>query len=807
MVALANEIADALPEANVLLAAQPGAGKSTGLPLALLLNGNLPGKIIVLEPRRLAARSVAQRLALHLGEKVGQRVGLRMRAETRVSANTQLTVVTEGVLTRLLQEDPSLEGVALVIFDEFHERSLHADLGLALCLEVQQALRDDLRLLLMSATLDTDQLQTQLRDVQQFRCSVRQFPVDIIWVGEQSKPLAQRVVQTVLTAIGEREGDVLVFLPGVAEINRTASLLEPRLDNTTEVHRLHSGIALKAQLKATCPATNQIRRVILATSLAETSLTIDGVRIVIDSGVERRGRIDGSTGAQRLETVMASQASATQRAGRAGRTSAGTCYRLWSESGHSRRPSQWQPEIHRADLAPLLLQLGLWGASSDSNLPWLDAPPTASLARAEALLTRLGLWKQGQLTARGRTVAALPVHPRHGHMLLWAAERGSAALACHLTVLLEEQTRGRDTVDLEPLLNQSLPSSLQSRADSLNRLLITERAQTNAPSAAVVLAQAYPDWIAQRRSGEPGRFALACGAGVTINTEDSLAHCQWLSAAQLGGADNQLRIFKGLQLNIEELERYSPQLFVNQRHIDWDQRQQRVLAENRILLGKLTVESGPLRNLSGSDKAKALLAGIQQQSIECLPWSDNCREWQARVQRMHALQNSAQSSDWPLVDDATLIATLEHWLLPWLDGLGSIKALQQLDLYKVLNAMLDYRQQALLDQWLPLRYTVPSGSTIKLSYVKPGNPVLSVRLQEMLGCAENPTIAQGKIPLTVELLSPARRPVQVTTDLANFWSNSYPAVKKDMAGRYPKHSWPDDPLTAKATSHAKRRKR
>lgn len=804
--ALADDIADALPKANVLLGAQPGAGKSTGLPLALLLKGNLHGRIILLEPRRLAARSVAQRLALHLGEKVGQRVGLRMRAETRVSANTQLTVVTEGVLTRLLQEDPSLADVALVIFDEFHERSLHADLGLALCLEVQQALRNDLRLLLMSATLDADQLQTQLPDVQHFQCSVRQFPVDTIWVGEQSKPLAQRVVQTVLTALSDREGDVLVFLPGVGEINRIAKLLEPRLDVKTEVHRLHSSIALKAQLKATCPATPGFQRVILATSIAETSLTIDGVRIVIDSGLERRGRIDSNTGAQRLETVTASQASATQRAGRAGRTSSGTCYRLWSESGHSRRLSQWQPEIYRADLAPLLLQLGLWGASSESDLPWLDAPPAASLSRAAALLTRLGLWNQGQLTARGRTVAALPVHPRLGHMLLWAAERGSAALACHLTVLLEEQMRGQDTVDLEPLLSQSLSASLQNRADSLSALLNSEGEHSDSPSAAVVLAQAYPDWIAQRRSGESGRFALACGAGVTINSEDSLAHCQWLSIAQLGGADNQLRIFKGLQLNIEELERFSPELFVNHRHIDWDQRQQRVLAENRILLGKLTVESGPLRNLNDGDKAKALLAGVRQQSIDCLPWDDDCREWQARVQRMHTLQNTTHSEDWPLVDDATLTATLEHWLLPWLNGFGSIKALQQLDLYKVLNAMLDYHQSVLMDQWLPLRYTVPSGSKIKLSYVKSGNPVLSVRLQEMLGCAENPTVAQGRIPLTVELLSPARRPVQVTTDLANFWSNSYPAVKKDMAGRYPKHSWPDDPLVAKATSLAKRRK-
>lgn len=811
--ALANDIAKALANRNVLLRAEPGAGKSTGLPLALLLNGDFQGNIILLEPRRLAARSVAQRLASHLGEKVGQRVGLRMRAETRVSSKTQLTVVTEGVLTRLLQNDPTLEGVALVIFDEFHERSLHADLGLALCLEVQQALRDDLRLLLMSATLDADAIHTQLKEAQQFHCSVRQHPVETLWVGEHSAPLEQRIVQTVLTAIENQTGDVLVFLPGVAEINRTARLLEPRLNATTELHRLHSGVGLNAQLKATAPAVTSHRRVILATSLAETSITIDGVRVVVDSGLERRGRIDNSSGAQRLETVMASQASATQRAGRAGRTSAGVCYRLWSEQGHSRRTANWQPEIHRADLAPLLLELGLWGASDGNDLPWLDSPPIASLSRAEALLNRLGLWKQGQLTPTGRTVAALPVHPRIGHMLVWADEKGATALACRLAIRLDEQTRSGSGVDLEPVLNETLPSSLQRRADQLTRMLKARGTRTDSPSAAVLLAQAYPDWIAQRRHGpgvgpgEAGRFQLACGAGVVINSEDELAHCQWLSVAQLGGAGSQLRIFKAMELNISELEKYSPELIDDVKYLDWDDKQQRVLAERRRMLGNLVVDSKPLHDISNSDKAKALLVGIRLQGIDCLPWNDECREWQARVQRMGKLSLQEQENNWPTVDDEALMMQLEEWLLPWLDGVGSMKALQQLELQKILNAMLEYRQQVLMDEWLPKRYTVPSGSQIRLSYLQPGNPVLSVRLQEMLGCAVNPSVAQGQILLKVELLSPGRRPVQVTTDLANFWTNSYPAVKKDMAGRYPKHVWPDDPLEAQPTAYAKRRKK
>ncbi|MGK0228302.1 MAG: ATP-dependent helicase HrpB, partial [Gammaproteobacteria bacterium] len=526
-----------------------------------------------------------------------------------------------------------------------------------------------------------------------------------------------------------------------------------------------------------------------------------------DSGLERRSRVDNSSGAQRLETVMASQASATQRAGRAGRTSAGACYRLWSEQGHSRRTAHWQPEIHRADLAPLLLELGLWGASGDNDLPWLDAPPSASLSRAEALLNRLGLWKQGQLTPMGRAVAALPVHPRIGYMLVWADNNGAAALACRLAVWLDEQTRGSFGVDLEPLLNQALPSSLQRRADQLARLLKARDSQGKLPSAAVLLAQAYPDWIAQRRSGEPGRFLLACGAGVVINDEDALAHCQWLSVAQLGGGGSQLRIFKAAELNIDELEQYSPELFDNVKHLDWDDKQQRVLAERRRMLGNLVVDTKPLHDISSSDKANALVVGIRHRGVDCLPWNDECREWQARVQRMGELSQHGQESAWPAVDDDALMTHLEEWLLPWLDGVGSIKALQQLDLYKYLNAMLNYRQQVLMDECLPKRYTVPSGSQIRLSYVQTGNPVLSVRLQEMLGCAVNPSVAQGQILLKVELLSPARRPVQVTTDLANFWTNSYPAVKKDMAGRYPKHAWPDDPLAAQPTTHARRRKR
>ena len=802
VMALADDISDALSTRDVLLRAEPGAGKSTGLPLALLASDALAGGILLLEPRRLAARSVAARLASHLGEEIGQRVGLRMRDDTRVSRHTRLTVVTEGVLTRILQDDPELTGVALVIFDEFHERSLHADVGLALTLEVQQALREDLRLLLMSATLDDAPLSERLRDVARFRCAVRQHSVDVLWTGESSGALEARVQSTVLDALDRHVGDVLVFLPGVAEIVRCARLLTPRLPIAVDVHALHGGVGADEQRRATAPATPGRRRVILSTSIAETSLTIDGVRIVVDSGLERRGTVDVATGGQRLETVTASQASAAQRAGRAGRTSPGVCYRLWSESGHARRVAHWQAEIHRADLAPLVLELGLWGAAGADDIAWLEPPPPASIARAEDLLTRLGLWSGGRLTSTGRTVAALPVHPRLGTMLVRAADDGAGRLACRIAAVLEDRTRATGSVDLEPLLGTPTPDQ-DRRARRLERLLGRGDAPRGSVPAAVLLARAYPDWIAQRRPGDAPAYRLACGAGVVMKDDDPLAHAPWLVVAELGGAGRQLRIFKALVLDIDELRHHWPECVDTIRHVDWDDERQRVVAERRRMLGHLVIDARPVHDVSGDERAAGLLAGIRRLGLACLPWDAACREWQARVARMGALADG-QGPAWPAVDDDALTASLEEWLLPWLSGVGSIHALRQLDLQRALDALLDYRQRQRLDEWLPTRHAVPSGSKIALSYLQPGAPVLSVRLQEMFGCAENPAVAHGRVPLKVELLSPARRPVQITMDLKNFWANSYPAVRKDMAGRYPKHVWPEDPANARPTTRTRR---
>lgn len=803
---ISGDIAKTLAHKDVLLCAEPGAGKSTALPLALLNSKYIKGNIVLLEPRRLAARSVAARLATHIGEEIGQQVGLRMRLDTRVSKHTRLTVVTEGVLTQMLQKDPSLDGISLIIFDEFHERSLHADLGMALCLEVKQALREDLRLLIMSATLDTVQIDRSINNLELYQCSVRQHDVQILWEGEHSGNLHQRVAQTVLKALNAQSGDVLVFLPGLAEIVSVERLLSHRLNETVVIHRLHSNISLTDQVKATASAVQNQRRIILSTSIAETSITIDGVTVVVDSGLERRGRIDTRTGAQRLETVQASQASATQRSGRAGRNAPGVCYRLWSESGHKRRPAQWQPEIFRADLSPLLLDLGLWGATNVDELPWLEAPPASGISQAQDLLSRLNLCHKGKLNERGREAARLPVHPRLSNMLLWAEKRNQVSMACIIAATLEELPRLSRTINFEHNINSGPSNLIKHRAAHLEKYFRANIGEARDAPTAILLAQAFPDWIAQKRVGENGRFQLSCGAGVIVDNDSDLAHCEWLVAVQLGGSGSQLKIYKAIEVSITQLENNCPDLFTDEVFLDWDHRQQKVIAEQRRMIGSLVVVAKPCQNISESDKARALLNGIRSLDLDCLPWTEECRQWQARVQKMKQITTKQRISNWPDVDDTSLIQSLEIWLLPWLDGIGSLKALQKINLYNALNTLLDYQQQTVLEEYLPVRYTVPTGSKIRLNYLNSSEPILSVRLQEMLGCDTHPTVADRQLALKIELLSPAHRPVQVTADLVNFWSTSYPIVKKEMKGRYPKHYWPEDPMSALPTTKAKPRK-
>ena len=801
--AVADEVCSRLLKGNVVLQAEPGAGKSTGLPLALLAAG-FDGKILMLEPRRLAARGVAERLAGHLTETVGQTIGLRMRGSTNVSAQTKVEVVTEGVLTRILQNDPLLEGIAVVIFDEFHERSLHADLGLALCLDVQSSVREDLRLLLMSATLDGETISRHIGADAPVVCQVRQHPVEIVWRSDKYQSLPAAVARTVVNALTTHEGDVLVFLPGVAEIAQTANQLNGQLPENAVVLRLHGGVDNAAQRAATAARSNNRdapRRVILSTNLAETSITIDGVSIVIDSGLERRQKIDRSSGAERLETVMASRASATQRAGRAGRTGPGVCYRLWSESSHATRAESWQPEINRAELATLVCDLGLWGIHDYSTLPWLDPPAQASVSRATDLLSRLQIWQNDGFTEYGRKVAALPVHPRLGHMILWGAEHGSARQACQLAAILEDLPRTTGC-DITSLISRMTKAQVQ-RSKQLQGMIRNASEVTGAPpDIAVLLACAYPDRIARRRRAGNGRLLLSSGAGAVINTDDPLAQSEWLAVARLGGAGTELRIFAALPLNIDDISLWCSELIETHEAIDWDTNTERVIAERQQRIGSIVLHAERLQNVSQEHHQRAMLAMIRKQGLQCLSWTEDIVEWQARVTRAKAL-----NEDFPEVDDQALLNTLESWLMPYLNNVNNLQALQRVDVLAALTALLNYDQQQQLDKLLPVKYSVPSGASHRLRYACEGNPVLAVKLQEMFGCRENPAVANGRIPLKVELLSPARRPVQITEDLANFWTNSYPAVKKDLAGRYPKHPWPDDPLKAEPTAFAKRRKR
>lgn len=821
---VAVQVCASLQRKNVLLSAEAGAGKSTGLPLVLMQAATPDNRIVMLEPRRLAAIGVAERLAAACNEPLGQSVGLRMRGQTAVSKNTILEVVTEGVLTRLLQADPTLEGIGWIIFDEFHERSLHADLGLALCLDVQQSIRENMRLLLMSATLDMDEIGSAIGDVERINCKGRTFPVEVRWLGASNGPsasrgahphrlLATQVVSAIKKALQDDEGDILVFLPGVADLARCAKLLNPSVESASViVYELHGRADASVQRAATAPAKSGQRRVILSTSIAETSITIEGVRVVIDAGLERFARNNNHTGSQQLETVSASQASATQRAGRAGRTSSGVCYRLWSEHDHTRRARSWQPEILRSELSNLLVELGLWGATDIQALPWLVPPPQAALASAKQLLTSLGLWQGDRLTRYGKTAAALPVHPRLAHMLLWAAEQGAAPMACQLAVLLEEGARGQRGADLEIAMKQRLNRFQQQRVSQLLKAIKYNGKkpsdEENAPSFSigVLLAQAYPDWVAQRRPGHDARYALAGGAGAQLDNDDALAQQPWLCVADMGGANKEARIFLASPVSIEELQTCSPELFSEVKHVAWDDQQSRIVAEQRECFGNLVVSTKTITTVADDETAPAMLDVIRKRGLATLPWTTECRQWQARVHLMSTINTPQSTNQWPQVDDEHLMNSIDEWLGVWLNGVRSLKSLSQLNLLAILQSKLDYQQQQRLDSWLPVRYTVPSGSNVRLRYALNEPPVLSVKLQEMLGSADNPSIAQGSVVLKVELLSPARRPVQVTTDLKNFWTNSYPLVKKDLAGRYPKHDWPEDPLSAVPTAYAKRRK-
>ncbi|MCG7216649.1 ATP-dependent helicase HrpB [Paenibacillus mucilaginosus] len=804
---------------GVVLIAAPGAGKTTRVPLSLLDAPWLDGrKIVMLEPRRLAARSAARFMARSLGESVGATVGYRVRLDTQVGPKTRIEVVTEGVLTRMLQSDPALEDVGLLIFDEFHERNLQADLGLALSLETQSVLREDLRLLVMSATLEAEPVAQLLGGAPVVTSEGRSFPVETRYLARPAdgriEPAAARVI---VQALAEQEGDLLVFLPGAGEIRRTAGLLAERgLGPGVKVAPLYGMLPQEAQDAALAPCAPGTRKVVLATSIAESSLTVEGVRVVIDSGLMRVPRFSPRTGMSRLETVSVSAASADQRRGRAGRLAPGVCYRLWSEADHRQLPPQRVPEIREADLAPLALELAAWGAGGPDALPWLDPPPAGAYAQAAGLLQLLeALDGRGAVTVHGRAMAALGLHPRLAHMLLRAKELGLGGLACDLAALLGERDvlGAADDADLRSRVELLRSGGRQGRgADdaALQRIaaeakvwrrelgLRAGEGEGSPASSGVCLALAYPERIGQNRGG--GRYLLSSGRGAVLPRQQLLWNAAYIVAAELDDQGAESRIRLAAPLEEEELRRGAAGAIRTEESIAWDRGAGAVRGRRRELLGALLLKETVLAELNPERQLQALLEGIRLEGLGLLPWSKAARQLRERIGFLHR-----HRGDFPNVSDEALLGSLEEWLAPHLYGMKSRGDLQRVPLFEALESLLPWPQRQQLGEFVPTHVTVPSGSRIPVDYSDPDAPALAVRLQELFGLRETPRIAGGKVGLVLHLLSPAQRPVQVTKDLASFWREGYFEVKKDLKGRYPKHYWPDDPLEAVPTSRVRPR--
>jgi len=815
---------------GVVLLAPPGAGKTTRVPLALRDEPWLAGsRIVMLEPRRLAARSAARRMAAELGEAPGQTVGWRVRFDSKVGPDTRIEVVTEGILTRMIQDDPSLPGIGLVIFDEFHERSLHADLGLALALEAQQGLRDDLKLMVMSATLEGGPVARLMGDVPVIESPGRAFPVETRFLNRpEPRRFIDEAVRAVIRALDESAGDVLVFLPGSGEIRRVEARLaeHPAMEGVT-LAPLYGDLTAEQQDLAIAPSPTGRRKVVLATAIAETSLTIEGVRVVVDCGQSRVPRFDSGSGMTRLITQPVSRSGADQRRGRAGRLGPGVCYRLWSEAEDRALAPQPVPEILVADLAPLALDLARWGVSDMTSLAWIDPPPEAHLAAARAVLTRLGaIEPSGRITAHGRAMARLPLHPRLAHMMLKAREIGLAGLACDLAALLEERDllragrggrdsdlrlrlqilRGGETPDPRhrPALDRGVLSRVRQAArDARRRLGLRGNEQAGSDSdAGLLLAFAYPDRIARRRPGGEPRYTLANGQGAAFSEPEPLAVEPWLTLAELDGDRREARIFLAAPLTLAEIESHFADEIETVTLCVWDSREQMVQARRQRRLERLVLEDKPWTGADPAALAAAMAEGVREMGLACLPWTPDLEGMRRRVAFLAAQDPEA---GWPDLSDAALLDGLETWLAPFLPGLVRRSHLTRLDLGAALATLIPYDRRRQLDAQAPTHVTVPSGSRVAIDY-SGEIPVLAVRLQEMFGCADTPRIAEGRVTLLLHLLSPARRPVQVTRDLASFWANAYRQVRADLKGQYPKHWWPDDPMQAEPTARAKPRR-
>jgi len=817
-----------------VLVAPPGAGKTTRVPLALL-EADWPrtNRIIVLEPRRIAARAAAQRMASLLGENVGDTIGLRARLDTRTGPGTRIEVVTEGVFTRMILADPSLEGIGAVIFDEFHERSLDADLGLALALDARSALREDLRILVMSATLSGSRVAGLLGNAPVIESAGRMFPVETRHLGRAAgSRIEDAVTEAIMLALRGEEGSILAFLPGQGEILRTEERLRERVsDPNVILAPLYGAMDQRAQDRAIAPAEKGFRKVVLATAIAETSLTIEGVRIVIDSGLARQPRFEPGAGVTRLETVRAAKSSIDQRRGRAGRTSPGICYRLWDEAQTRSLPEYAEPEIRSADLSGLLIDRADWGVPDPTSLRWLDSPPAAALQAARASLVRLGaLDTFGRITSLGRRLRRLPLPPALAAMVTAAATDGdkAALAAAEIAALLVERGIGGTATDLTDRLERfrkdrstrtrrmhdlarswaeraakvSAPTTASKQAATATGSSTGRAAQGAPGSIAVHLMQAFPDRIAKAR-GEPGQFLLASGRGARLDPTDALARQPYLVIAELQGAAAATRILAAAPVSEEEILRSAGDRIEQSHEVTFDRAAGAVRARSTSRLGSIVLASKaePLDATNPTAIQSALARGIAGLGPGALPWSKVQRQLRHRVDFLREAGNATL----PDLSDAALTETAETWLAPFIDGKSRVSEITAADLENALQALIPWNMKQLTDEAAPTHYLAPTGERHPIDYDGPGAPALHIRVQELFGLSEHPAIAGGRLPLTLNLLSPAHRPIQITRDLPGFWSGSWAAVKSDMKGRYPKHVWPDDPQSAAPTRRAKPR--
>jgi ATP-dependent helicase HrpB len=805
----------------VILQAPPGAGKSTVLPLQLMNESWLQQrKIIMLEPRRLAAKAVAERMADLLNENAGETIGYRVRFDTKVSSATRVEVVTEGILTRMIQTDNSLEEAGLLIFDEFHERSIHADLALALSLQIQQILRPDLKILIMSATLDSESLSLLLK-APVITSKGRQFPVDLRYAlqeGDQS--LAVRVHAAIRKALVDEDGDVLVFLPGTGDINRVHQMLEES-EVDAVVYPLYGDLNFRKQQEAILPRRDGRRKVVLATSIAETSLTIEGIKVVIDSGWSRVPRFDPRSGLTRLETVRVTKDAADQRAGRAGRLGPGVCYRLWTTGIHLSLADQRKPEILEADLAPLMLELAQWGIKNVNDLVWVSRPPAGSVSQALELLRNLDAIDENGITIRGRDMLSLPTHPRIAHMLLTARQEKSEellSLATDVASLLEERDPlGRDagadaTLRVDALrkwrnnervaAERNVLERIERLAQNWRRLMKAKLSNTAAVETELgkLLWAAYPERLAQQQGKHSARYKLLTGRIVSLPSHDSLLREEWICAAQLDAGAQEGKVFLAAAVHLDDLATHARQTVV----VKWDEAREMIVSLSEKRIGPLLLESRQVSNTIREEKRiEVLCSVIREKGLKIIGDPEVRHTIQARVQSLHRWR---PNEAWPDISDEYLINGLEEWLAPFLSGVSKLFELQKLDVRDVLTSILPWELHSKLDTLAPERIQVPSGSMIRLQYFKTGEPpVLEVRLQEMFGLADTPAVNEGRTKVKLHLLSPGFKPVQVTQDLRSFWQTTYHEVRKELRVRYPKHHWPDDPWTAEAVRGAKRR--